>query len=46
MQQWRNSRKQNSPSELLLKEVLANAGYSENIADNIWKWYNPPEENE
>jgi len=43
MQQRQNGKKQNAPSERWLKRVLANSGYSEDIADKIWKWYNPPE---
>ena len=38
--------KQNAASELSLKSVLASSGYSENVANKIWKWYNPPELNE
>ena len=41
--QRKNGKKQNAPSERSLKRVLANSGYSEDIADKIWKWYNPPE---
>jgi hypothetical protein len=33
------------PSEGTLKKVLANSGYTEDTADKIWKWYNPPELN-
>ena len=39
----KNGKKQNAPSERSLKRVLANSGYSEDLADKIWKWYNPPE---
>ena len=45
MQKRQNGKKQNAPSERLIKRVLANSGYSEDIADKIWKWYNPPELN-
>jgi hypothetical protein len=45
MQQRQNGKKQDAPSERSLKCVLANSGYSENTADKIWKWYNPPELN-
>jgi hypothetical protein len=45
MQQRQNGKKQDAPSEGSLKRVLANSGYSEEIADKIWKWYNPPELN-
>ena len=38
----KNCKKQNAPSERSLKRVLANSGYSEDTADKIWKWYNPP----
>lgn len=40
-----NGKKQNAPSERSLKKGLANSGYSEDITDKIWKWYNPPELN-
>jgi hypothetical protein len=43
MQQRQNGKKQDAPSEGSLKRVLANSGFSEDIADKIWKWYNPPE---
>jgi len=43
--QRQNSKKQNAPSERYLKRVLANSGFSEEITDKIWKWYNPPELN-
>jgi hypothetical protein len=29
-----------------LKELLANSGYSENVTDKVWKWYNPPKKKE
>ncbi len=45
MQQRQNDKKQDAPSEGSLKRVLANSGYSEDIADKIWKWYNPQELN-
>jgi hypothetical protein len=38
--QRENSKKQNAPSVQSLKKTLANSGYSENIADKIWKYYN------
>ena len=37
------AKKQDASSEGSVKRVLANSGYSKNIADKIWKWYNPPE---
>ena len=43
MQQQQNGKKKHTPSEQSLKKTLANSGYSESIADKIWKWYNPPE---
>ena len=43
--QRKNGKKQKTPSEHSLKRVLANSGYPEDIADKIWKWYNPPEIN-
>ena len=43
--QRKQAKKQKTPSEHLLKRVLANSGYPEDIADKIWKWYNPPEVN-
>jgi hypothetical protein len=43
MLQRKNGKKREAPSERSLKRVLANSGYSEDIADKIWKWYNPPE---
>ena len=46
MQQRQNGKKQDEPLEGSLKRVLASSGYSEDIADKIWKWYNPPELNE
>ena len=45
MHPWQNGKKQDAPSEGSLKRVLANSGFSEDIADKIWKWYNPPELN-
>jgi hypothetical protein len=45
MHPWQNGKKQDAPSEQSLKRVLANSGFSEDIADKIWKWYNPPELN-
>jgi hypothetical protein len=45
MQPRQNGKKQNAPSERSLKRVLASSGYSEDVADKIWKWYNPPEPN-
>jgi len=45
MQRRKNGKKQDVPSEGSLKRVLANSRYSEDIADKIWKWYNPPELN-
>jgi hypothetical protein len=39
----RNDKKQIALPEPSLKKVLANSGYSKDIADKIWKWYNPPE---
>jgi hypothetical protein len=33
-------RKHNSPSEYSFKKILADFGYSTDIADRIWKWYN------
>ncbi|MGA3290166.1 MAG: hypothetical protein ABSD42_08020 [Candidatus Bathyarchaeia archaeon] len=45
MQQRQNDKKQDTPSERSLMRVLANSGHSEDIADKIWKWYNPPEIN-
>ena len=43
MLRWKNGKKQHAPSERSLKRVLANSGYSEDLADKIWKWYNPPD---
>ena len=45
MQQLQNGKKQNAPSENSLKKVLTNSGYSEDIADKIWKSYDLPELN-
>ena len=45
MQRRQNGKKQKAPSERSLKRVLANSGYSEDTADKIWKWYNPPDLN-
>ena len=41
MQPRQNGKKQNAISERSLKRVLADSGYSEDVADKIWKWYNP-----
>jgi hypothetical protein len=43
MPQENGLKKQRDPSELILKNDLNNSGYSENVADKIWKWYNPIE---
>jgi hypothetical protein len=43
MQQRQNGKKQKAPSERSFTKGLASSGYSENVADKIWKWYNPPE---
>ena len=43
MLQRKNGKKQDALSERSLKRVLSNSGYSEDIADKIWKWYNPSE---
>jgi hypothetical protein len=43
MQPRQNSKKQNLPPERSLKRVLADSGYSDDVADKIWKWYNPTE---
>ena len=46
MQRRQNDKKQNAPSEpSSLKKVLADSGYSNEIANKIWKWYNPPDLN-
>jgi hypothetical protein len=45
MQPRQNGKKQNAPSERSLKRGLASIGYSEDVADKIRKWYNPPELN-
>jgi uncharacterized protein YifE (UPF0438 family) len=45
MQQRQNGKKHNAPSERSLMSVLANSGYPENVAEKIWKLYNPPELN-
>jgi hypothetical protein len=45
MQHRQNGKKQNAPSESSLKKSLASSGYSDDVADKIWKWYNPPELN-
>ena len=41
-----NSRHKDKNPNILMeshfKETLANSGYSENISDKVWKWYNPP----
>jgi hypothetical protein len=39
MSQRQNSKKQYASSESVFKKVLANSGYSETIADKIWKVY-------
>jgi hypothetical protein len=39
--QLQNDKKQNTPSEQSLKTDLVKSGYSEDIMDKIWKWYNP-----
>jgi hypothetical protein len=41
MKQGQKSKKE----EGTLKKMLVNSGYSENVTDKIWKWYNPPEIN-
>jgi len=43
MQKLQNGKKQKASLKDSLKRVLADYGYSEDIADKIWKWYNPPE---
>jgi hypothetical protein len=43
MQQRQTSKKHNTPSERSFTKGLAHSGYSENVADTIWKWYHPPE---
>ena len=43
MLQRKKGKKQDAPSERTLKRVLTNSGYSEDAADKIWKWYNPPD---
>ena len=44
--QRENGKKLYTPTEQSLKKVLANSGYSADIADKIWKCYNPPELND
>jgi hypothetical protein len=39
MFQRQNGKKQYAPSERSFKRGLANCGYSESIADKIWKYY-------
>ena len=41
--QQQKGKKKYAPSERSLRKTLANSGYSRDIADKIWKWYNPPE---
>jgi cytochrome c553 len=41
--QLQNDKKHNTPSEQSLKMDLVKSGYSEDIMDKIWKWYNPAE---
>ena len=43
MRQPQNDKKKYTPSERSLKKTLDNSGYSNEIADKIWKWYNPIE---
>jgi len=45
MQQRQNGKQQYTPLEQSLKKTLANSGYSENVADKIWKYYNLQELN-
>jgi hypothetical protein len=44
MQPRQNGKNQHTPSERSLKRELADSGFSENVADKIWKWYNPPDD--
>lgn len=41
MQQENNRGRQRATSERSFKKVLGCSGYSGNVADKIWKWYNP-----
>jgi len=38
-----NDNKQIAAAKPPLKRVLADFGYSEDITEKIWRWYNPPE---
>ena len=39
----KGSTKRKMPSERSFKKGIVAAGYSDPIANRIWKWYNPPE---
>jgi hypothetical protein len=45
MQQRQNGKQQYTPSEQSLKKTLAKSGYTETIADKIWKYYDLQELN-
>jgi len=42
----RKLQKRNMLFEGSFKEALAISGYSENVTDKVWKWYNPPKKAE
>ena len=39
----KGSKKRKTPLERSFKEGLVATGYSDPVADRIWKWYNPLE---
>ena len=43
LRQQQNGKKKYATSERSLKKTLATSGYSKDVADKIWKWFNPPE---
>ena len=43
MSRRQKEKKQNAPSERSFKRILADFGYSETVADKIWKVYNHQE---
>jgi hypothetical protein len=43
MPKHQNGRMQNIPSKRLFKKALVHSGYSEEVTDEVWEYYNPLE---
>ncbi|HUK84492.1 MAG TPA: hypothetical protein VLU95_01380 [Candidatus Acidoferrum sp.] len=44
MVQQHSGGKLKAPSQRYFKKNLTNSGYTDNLANKVWEWYNPTEQ--